>query len=130
MTGSSSHRLEELEAELGADNPALHEYQSILTAVGHLPPHSTTEPARIAERQREKEVIKRRLAALVRESPPVREFIEQNVVRVQRQARRPPQLRPAGQPARSAGLSAVPSGAWPPTRSTTAASSTSTNWPP
>ncbi len=74
------HRLEELEAELGADNPALHEYQSILTAVGHLPPHSTTEPPRVAERQREKEVIKRRLAALVRESPAVGEFIRQNVV--------------------------------------------------
>ena len=38
-----------------------------------------TEPGRIAERQREKEVIKRRLASLAAESEPVRRFIEENV---------------------------------------------------
>ncbi len=74
------HRLDELERQLGADNPALHEYQSILTAVRHLPPNSTTEPAQVAERQREKEVIKRRLATLTRESDAVREWIEQTVL--------------------------------------------------
>jgi len=35
---------------------------------------------RSAERQREKEVVKRRLAALTQESAPVRTFLEENVV--------------------------------------------------
>ena len=52
--------------------PPLLEYQSILTAVGHLPPHSETDPAKVAERHREKEVIKRRLLALAEATPPVR----------------------------------------------------------
>ena len=48
-------------------------------------PHET-EPGRVAERQREKEVIKRRLATLAAESEPVRRFIEENVEAVQRPA--------------------------------------------
>ena len=67
----------------------------------NLPDRSETEPDKVAERQREKEVIKRRLAALAAESEPVRDFIEQNVVAVQRHAGRPAQLRPAGRPARA-----------------------------
>jgi (1->4)-alpha-D-glucan 1-alpha-D-glucosylmutase len=73
------HRLEELERTLGAESPDLVEYQSILTAVRNLPFSTETDPARVAERQREKEVIKRRLATLASGSQPVREFIEQNV---------------------------------------------------
>jgi (1->4)-alpha-D-glucan 1-alpha-D-glucosylmutase len=72
-------RAPELEQALGADNPALLEYQSILTAVKHLPLRTQAEPARVAERQREKEVIKRRLAALTQESAPVRDFIGRTV---------------------------------------------------
>src|SRR5262249_13905514 len=59
--------------------PALAEYHSILTAVKNLPDRSETEAARVVERQREKEVIKRRLAALVAEEPRLRGFIDQNV---------------------------------------------------
>jgi (1->4)-alpha-D-glucan 1-alpha-D-glucosylmutase len=73
------HRLEGLEAELGAASEPLIEYQSILTAIAHLPPRSATDPVRVAERQREKEVIKRRLAALADASAAVRAHIEQNV---------------------------------------------------
>src|SRR5262249_51272101 len=61
---------------LSPDDPALVEYQSILTAVRHLPEHSDTAPERVAERQREKEVIKRRLAALVQDSSSVCEHLE------------------------------------------------------
>jgi (1->4)-alpha-D-glucan 1-alpha-D-glucosylmutase len=75
------HRLEELEASLGADSPDLVEYQSILTAERHLPERVENAPERLAERQREKEVIKRRLATLARDSQPVREFIDENVKR-------------------------------------------------
>src|SRR5690606_5388683 len=73
------HRAEELAAALGADSAALQEYQSILTAARNLPDSSETDPEKVAERGREKEVGKRRLAALVAESPGVRDFIEQNL---------------------------------------------------
>jgi (1->4)-alpha-D-glucan 1-alpha-D-glucosylmutase len=71
-------RLEELEERLGATSEASIEYQSILTAVTHLPPCSDTDPTRSAERRREKEVIKRRLATLVEANPAVREHVEAN----------------------------------------------------
>jgi (1->4)-alpha-D-glucan 1-alpha-D-glucosylmutase len=69
-------RLEELEQTLGGDSPAFLEYQSILTAIGHLPDRNDPSPEKVAERQREKEVVKRRLAALVKSSPPVFDFLE------------------------------------------------------
>jgi (1->4)-alpha-D-glucan 1-alpha-D-glucosylmutase len=76
-----NHRIEELEASLGKGAEALLEYKSICTAVSHLPPHTAREPEKVAERQREKEVIKRRLAALTASSPEVRAFLEENVKR-------------------------------------------------
>lgn len=74
-----SHRLEELTALLGAENPEVLEYQSILTSLHHLPPRDTTDPAQRAERDREKEVVKRRLRTLCEQSPQVLEFVQQNV---------------------------------------------------
>jgi (1->4)-alpha-D-glucan 1-alpha-D-glucosylmutase len=73
--------LEQLEGRFDAGDPGFTEFQSILTAVKNLPGSSETEPDKVAERQREKEVIKRRLAALAAASPPIREFIDQNVAR-------------------------------------------------
>jgi (1->4)-alpha-D-glucan 1-alpha-D-glucosylmutase len=73
------HQIEELERLLGAEASPFVEYQSILTAISHLPHFFDTEPAKVTERQREKEVIKRRLAALTEQSAPVREFIEQTL---------------------------------------------------
>ena len=73
------HRLDELEKALEPEDHAFAEYQSILTAIRNLPEHNDTEPERIVERDREKEVIKRRLATLVADSEPVRLFIEENV---------------------------------------------------
>lgn len=74
-----THRLDELIAALGAENPHVHELQSIATALGHLPTRSNQDPARVTERYREKEIIKKRLAAVVRASPSVANFIEDNV---------------------------------------------------
>lgn len=48
------------------------ELESIITALTHLPPREDTDLARVRERQREKEVIRRRLAALVEDSDVVR----------------------------------------------------------
>jgi (1->4)-alpha-D-glucan 1-alpha-D-glucosylmutase len=73
------HRLEELERQLDTTSAEFMEYQSILTALTHLPARMETEPQKMAERHREKEVIKRRLATLVDASCPVRAHIERNL---------------------------------------------------
>ncbi|PTL79462.1 malto-oligosyltrehalose synthase [Vitiosangium sp. GDMCC 1.1324] len=71
--------LEELEARLGAEHPHLTELHSILTAISHLPARTETERAKLIERNREKEVIKRRLSALAGASPEVAGHIAGNV---------------------------------------------------
>ena len=48
------------------------ELESIITAISHLPPREDTDLAEVRERQREKEVIRRRVAALVEDSDVVR----------------------------------------------------------
>jgi (1->4)-alpha-D-glucan 1-alpha-D-glucosylmutase len=72
--------VEELERVLGAEAVPLLEYKSILTAVSHLPCCDETDPKKVTESQREKEVVKRRLALLTRECAEVRDFIEKTVV--------------------------------------------------
>jgi (1->4)-alpha-D-glucan 1-alpha-D-glucosylmutase len=74
------HRLPDLEKTLGAESPEFIEYQSILTALSHLPPRSETDAQKVAERQREKEVIKRRLTTLTEQSPAMDMFLRQNAV--------------------------------------------------
>jgi len=73
------HRLEELEKELASEREQFEELQSIITAIEHLPQRTESDPAKMIERRREKEIVKRRLASLVAQSPPVAAFIEQNV---------------------------------------------------
>jgi len=68
-------RLEELAAAMAVEDPALVEFHSILTAIRNLPSREETAPERRAERQREKEVIKRRLAQLCDDSVAVREYV-------------------------------------------------------
>ena len=58
------------------------EFQSIITALDYLPRRSETDPARIAERAREKEIIKRRLDRRCSEAPEVRHAIDEAVVRI------------------------------------------------
>jgi (1->4)-alpha-D-glucan 1-alpha-D-glucosylmutase len=70
------HRLERLAETLGKDNESLQELQSILTAISYLPGRTESDPEKLEERNREKEVIKRRIAALVHASPPVRDAID------------------------------------------------------
>lgn len=74
-----SYRLETLGARLSPEDPHLRELQSILTVLEHLPAQMETDLARSEERLREKEIIKRRLAALVKESTEIREFLDDNV---------------------------------------------------
>ena len=56
------------------------ELASIITALSHLPLRTDTAPAKMRERQREKEVIKTRLAALMEASPNVRVGIESSLI--------------------------------------------------
>jgi (1->4)-alpha-D-glucan 1-alpha-D-glucosylmutase len=73
------HRLPELEKTLGKDDPHLQELLSIGTACDNLPHRTDVEPAKVEERHREKEIVKRRLAALMEASSAVRAFVETNV---------------------------------------------------
>ncbi len=74
-----AHRLDSLSAALGSENSSLQELQSILTALSYLPPRTEQNPQKIAERNREKEVIKRRIDALYESSPEMRESIDHTV---------------------------------------------------
>jgi (1->4)-alpha-D-glucan 1-alpha-D-glucosylmutase len=73
------HDLPELEQTLGPAALPFLEYQSIGTAIKHLPRRNERDTVRIAERLREKEVIKRRLATLAADVPAVQAFIARNV---------------------------------------------------
>ncbi|PYK93159.1 MAG: malto-oligosyltrehalose synthase [Verrucomicrobia bacterium] len=52
------------------------EFQSILTALEYLPKRTETNPQRVAERVREKEIVKRRLERRCEEAPQVQQAIE------------------------------------------------------
>ncbi len=72
-----------LEAWIPDQPPAdVDELQSILTACDHLPPRSSRDESQIASRAREKEVVKRRLAALADRSAAVRAYIDDCVSRI------------------------------------------------
>jgi (1->4)-alpha-D-glucan 1-alpha-D-glucosylmutase len=74
-----AHQLDELQARLPAEDPSLSEYMSILTSIKHLPRRTQTGAESVAERQREKEVVKRRLGTLTVSSPEIRDFVAENV---------------------------------------------------
>jgi len=59
--------------------PDAAELSSLIAAFGHLPEREQTGPEAIAERHRDKEVHKRRLAQLVREAPSMLEAVERAV---------------------------------------------------
>src|SRR5881296_4623337 len=58
------------------------ELQSILTALEYLPKRTETDPKRIAERIREKEIIKRRLERRCAEAPQAQQAIEKALARI------------------------------------------------
>ena len=58
------------------------ELQSILTALEYLPKRTETDPERIAEREREKEIIKRRLERRCQEEPRVQEAIDKALAQI------------------------------------------------
>jgi (1->4)-alpha-D-glucan 1-alpha-D-glucosylmutase len=58
---------------------ALPELQSIMTALGHLPPYTDQSAGKIAERSREKKIAKRRLAAITNHSKAISAAIDHAV---------------------------------------------------
>ncbi len=77
--GILKFRIEDLEKKLGKDHPHFQELLSIGTALEHLPPRTEKNQEKIAERLREKEIIKKRILNLYNESEEVRFFIDENV---------------------------------------------------
>ncbi|OPX97913.1 MAG: Maltooligosyl trehalose synthase [Syntrophorhabdus sp. PtaB.Bin006] len=74
------HRIDELEASTPDGDPGFMELLSIITALKHLPLYTERQEERVAERVREREVIKKRLLMLYRENPRIQAFVDENVV--------------------------------------------------
>jgi len=71
--------LEQVTGALGAEDPQLQEYQSIITALQNLPAYTERAADRVRERAREKEIIRRRLASLTEACAPIRALIDEAV---------------------------------------------------
>ncbi|MCI0623541.1 MAG: malto-oligosyltrehalose synthase [Acidobacteria bacterium] len=71
--------MEKLDEVLDRQNEHFQELLSILTALSYLPPRTEVSPERIEERFREKEIIKRRIAALCNSCTSVQSAIEETV---------------------------------------------------
>lgn len=74
--------LEATRSRLSPDDVQIAELESIVTALRRLPPRTETDVTRVAERRREKEVVKRRLGRLLEDSLPIRNEIDRVIERV------------------------------------------------
>jgi (1->4)-alpha-D-glucan 1-alpha-D-glucosylmutase len=79
ITKVLEHDVESLQRDLGDEDPHFLEYLSITTSLRNLPIYTETEPARVAERRREKEVARERLHRLTAESPRILRHIDDAV---------------------------------------------------
>lgn len=71
--------LDRLKESIPADSEPMDEWESILTALEHLPDRSQTDPDHVRERQREKELIKKRLCQLSANCPAIADFVAANL---------------------------------------------------
>ena len=76
------HKLADLTEKLGEKHADVIELRSILTALNHLPSRSERAPDQVEERNREKEVIRRRVRELTEASGEIRAAIEQSIVEI------------------------------------------------
>ncbi len=74
--------IEWMRAHLPDSDPHLMEMESILTSLERLPTRTETNPDRVKERLREKEVIRRRLRRLVQECPPLDGLLAEELARL------------------------------------------------
>jgi len=84
------HRLEELHERLGAEHPELRGLKSLIAWFTTIPSDADTGAERLAGRQAQIETGRTRLLELLDSSPPVREFVEDNVRRFNGAAGDPP----------------------------------------
>ncbi len=66
-------------SQLGTDQPELLEFQSLVSSFGHLPGQLDVAPEKIVERNRDKEIHKKRLADLVSRSAEISKCIEERL---------------------------------------------------
>jgi (1->4)-alpha-D-glucan 1-alpha-D-glucosylmutase len=74
-----NYSLDDLKKNLPDNHPHILELFSIITALKHLPLHTERNIKKIQERDREKEIIKKRLWQLYQDSPEIKAFIDRNV---------------------------------------------------
>jgi len=74
------HGIEALEADMGADDPDLLEFLSVITALHNLPAYTESDPESIAVRRREKEVARARIDRLVARCRRIRQHVEAALV--------------------------------------------------
>ncbi len=74
-----AYRIDTLGQRVPQDNPLWVEYQSLITALRHLPARDDTVPERLLERRRDKEVHKLHLSSLVDSYPELYGFIQENL---------------------------------------------------
>lgn len=74
-----SWKIEDLQAKERKPGGSYDELLSIVTSAGKLPACLDTDPEMVAERYREKEIIKRRLNEIYRDDPEIRAFVDRNV---------------------------------------------------
>jgi (1->4)-alpha-D-glucan 1-alpha-D-glucosylmutase len=71
-----------LREKLGAEHEHVAEMESIVTALGHLAGPTETDDAKVRERQREKEIVKRRLSGLLEASTQARASIDAALIEI------------------------------------------------
>lgn len=72
-------RDDELERRFGHNDPDAMEYRSIRDSARNLAPRAELDPARVAPKLREKEVIKRRIGRLCGENPGICRFLDESL---------------------------------------------------
>jgi (1->4)-alpha-D-glucan 1-alpha-D-glucosylmutase len=82
------HGLDGLKSELGGD-PALGEFLSILSALGNMPGSDDPSAEAIAERRRERDISRERLARVVDASPRLRRHVDDAIAAVNGEPGRP-----------------------------------------
>src|SRR5579871_6798184 len=78
-----------LRDKLTPEHEHVAEFESIVTALSHLADNQETDEARIRERQREKEIAKKRLAALCNASPETLQALEATLAEINGQRGNP-----------------------------------------
>ncbi len=81
--------VDRLAARLGPGHPQVLEFESLVTAFEHLPGRMETDAGKVAERNRDKEILKQRLASCHAGSADIAAFIGESVARFEASGHQP-----------------------------------------